>query len=139
LTNSRFGCIFRVDEKIILQEDRKMVAVARTHEEVKEVKVVDKDQLIKDKLEKYLELIEQIEKLKKEADEIKRQLKEEGIGIEEPEKIILPDGRIVKVALKIQHRTLIDKKLLAEKFPGVYEEVKKEQEVKAYEIRQVKR
>jgi len=105
-----------------------------------EVKVVEGEkELIQAKLERYLELMAEIEKLKKEADAIKSQLKEQGVGIEEPEKIVLPDGRIVKVCLKKQLRINIDRKKLQEEFPGVFEAVKQEREVEAYEIRQVKK
>lgn len=106
-----------------------------------EVKVVGDavKELVVEKLRRYLDLMEEIERLQRECREIKEWLQEQGVGMEEPEKIVLPDGRIVKVSKKVAIRIQIDRKKLEQDFPGVFEQVSNEKEVESYEIRQVKR
>jgi len=98
------------------------------------------EQELKQKLARYMELMNQIEELKKEAEAIKTELKEAGVGVGEPVKVVLDDGRIVKVVEKVQVRETLDKKKAKELLPEqLYNQIAKVKKVKLYEIRQVKR
>ena len=103
-----------------------------------QIKVMEDDSV--HKIKRYLEIMQTIEKLKKEADKIKEELKNEGIGVDEPEKFEIPGIGIVKVSLKIATRVSIDKKKAKELLPEMlYKQLAKVKEVQMYEIRQVKR
>jgi len=115
---------------------RKMIEVAGIQNP--QIKVMEDDSV--HKIKRYLEIMQTIEKLKKEADKIKEELKNEGIGVDEPEKFEIPGIGIVKVSLKIATRVSIDKKKAKELLPEMlYKQLAKVKEVQMYEIRQVKR
>jgi len=119
-----------------------MIEVTGRHGEV-EIKVageVHQEQNVKQLLKEYFELQEQIEELKKRQEQIKSQLKELGIGVDEPAKIEVEGLGIVKVSEKHQVRESIDKKKAKELLPEpLYLQIRKVKEVTLYEIRKVKR
>ena len=108
--------------------------------EVAGVQVRVVEETVEQKLKKYFELMEQIEQLKKEADAIKKELKESGVGINEPQKFEVDGVGIVKVSLKKAIRETLDKKKAKELLPEqLYNQIAVRKEVEMYEIRTVKR
>ena len=98
-----------------------------------------KQQTIEDELKRYFELVNQVNNLKEQAENIKRDLRDKGIGVDEPQKFNINGIGKVKVSLKKAIREYLDKSKAKSLLPeDLYDQIRSLRKVESYEIRKVK-